>query len=104
MDSIKDTKERTTERPSPANVLEFSRQKEGDLEKRLLHWIVGIKKSNEQLIATLEQLRDSYTTLLGEKRVKGSSELICQVERVLSDARNARNLVMPVSAPGRQGA
>jgi hypothetical protein len=65
--------------------------------------VVGITKSNERLITTLEHLRDSYSALLGEKHVKGSSELICQIERALSDARKARNLIMPGSSPGKQG-
>lgn len=80
-----------------AKVLEFDQQQQGDIEERLLHWIVGIKKSNERLIATLEQLRDSYTTLLRETRMREPGDLMSRVERVLSDARNARSLLMPES-------
>ena len=103
MNSLKETKVPTTERPFRASVLELRQQQGGDQEKRLLRWVVGITKSNERLITTLEHLRDSYSALLGEKHVKGSSELICQIERALSDARKARNLIMPGSSPGKQG-
>lgn len=92
-----------TDKQSRANVLEFNQRQEGDIEERLLRWIVGITKSNERLMAALERLRESYIALAMDAPATASSELLLQVERVLSEARKAKTLVMVDPSPAKQG-
>lgn len=82
---------RTSGTPSRGNLLEFEKQS-GEIQDTLLRWIVGITKSNERLIAALEQMRDAYKKLLDDQLRSPSNDLLWRVEHALSEARTARKL------------
>jgi hypothetical protein len=92
------------EEETRAKVLEFNHRQDGNVEDQLLRWIIGIVKSYERLVTTLERLRESYGALLVETHASGSNQLLFEVESVLSEARRARSLVMQGSSPERFGA
>jgi hypothetical protein len=90
-----------TEKQPGAKVLEFNRPRESDID---LDWILGITRSNERLIRALERLRAAHIALLLETNRNGSTEVLSQAERVLREARQARNLTVVESSPDNHGA
>ncbi len=94
---------RPTKKKQGRNVLEFNPSRD-DVEARLLKWIRGIAQSNEQLVHSLERLRNSYKAMLTGLPAKEPEELLWQVERALTDARKAKSLVLECSSPESEGA
>jgi hypothetical protein len=49
-------------------------------------WIRGVLRSNEELLATLELLRDSYCAMLAGQPATNPDEIVAQVEATLKSA------------------
>jgi hypothetical protein len=62
--------------------------REGQLEK----WFRGVIQSNQDLIAALEGLRDSYQVLMQKQATEADEAVLMAVEVTLSRARNAQTL------------
>ena len=62
--------------------------REGQLEK----WFRGIIQSNEDLIAALEGLKDSYQLLMHKPASEAERAVLLAVEKTLSRARDAQTL------------
>jgi hypothetical protein len=62
--------------------------REGQLEK----WFRGVIQSNQDLIAALERLRDSYQLLMQKPASEADQAVLLAVEITLNRARNAQVL------------
>ncbi len=62
--------------------------REGQLEK----WFRGVMQSNNDLIAALERLRDSYKLLMRKPASEADQAVLVAVEITLNRARNAKIL------------
>jgi hypothetical protein len=74
-----------------ANILPFAVRepsREGQLEK----WFRGVIKSNQDLITTLERLRDTYQTRIQKPASEADQAVLLAVEITLSQARSAQIL------------
>jgi hypothetical protein len=66
---------------------------EASIEAQLEAWVDGIKESNDQLVAALERLRDSYKAMMAGGSVTDAEEILVVVEAALKNARRAKNVV-----------
>ena len=90
------------EQESDKKVVEI-RPGEEAFERALMAWVRAIAQSNGQLVLTLERLRLSYETLLAGGTIKDADELLWQVERALTNAERAKNLLAPGEPPATKG-
>jgi hypothetical protein len=80
-----------SKKPS-GKVFEFAVPQE-IIERQLESWVRGVPESNDELTTALKRLRESYCALLAGKLVKDDDEVLAQVEAVLLNAAEAKNVV-----------
>jgi hypothetical protein len=65
-----------------------------NIEAQLEDWIRRVFGSNDELVAALERVRDSYCALLaGRKPVKHDDEILARVEAALQNTAKAKHVV-----------
>ena len=78
--------------PASEKVLEFAVPQEV-IERQIEDWLQRIVESNDELVAVMERIRDSYRALLAGKPVKDDDEILAQVETALQNAAKAKTIV-----------
>ena len=77
--------ERTT-KPSDGKIIEFA-VTEDSVEIQLTYWIRDLINCTNELIPTLERLRNSYRLLRAGEPVTDAEEILWRVEQCLKDAK-----------------
>src|SRR5580704_10362082 len=72
-------------KPSDSKIIGFP-QKEDSVEMQLVYWIRDLVDTTNQLVPTLERLRNSYRLLRADKPVTDALEILWRVEQCLKDA------------------
>jgi hypothetical protein len=78
--------------PTSEKMLEFAVPQEG-IERQIEDWLQRVFESNDELVAVVERIRDSYGALLAGKPVKDSDEILALVEAALKNAAKAKDIV-----------
>jgi uncharacterized protein (DUF2342 family) len=73
-------------------VLQFAVPQDA-IEAQLEAWVVGLIKSNRELAAALERIRDSYTGMMAGESVTDAEQILAAVEAALTQAEKAKNVV-----------
>jgi uncharacterized Zn finger protein len=73
-------------------VLEFVAPQE-NIEAQLEDWIRNVFESNDELVATMERLRDAFCAQLAGNPVRDDDEILAQVEAALQNAAKAKHVV-----------
>jgi hypothetical protein len=82
-----------TKSKKPADkVLEFA-VPQNSTEAQLEEWIRKVFESNDELVATMERLRDAFCAQLAGNPVKDDDEILAQVEAALQNAAKAKHVV-----------
>jgi hypothetical protein len=84
-------------------VLEFTTPQAG-IGPRLVSWVRGVVKTNDELVLALTRLRRSYKVLLAGKPVTDAEEILWQVEGALQEAARSKNALASHSGREPQGA
>jgi hypothetical protein len=71
--------------PSDGKIIEFL-STEDSVEMQLAYWVRDLVNCTNELVPTLERLRNSYRLLRTDKPVTDAEEILWRVEQCLKDA------------------
>src|ERR1700733_15203342 len=89
-------------KPSDNKIIGFP-QKEDSVEMQLVYWIRDLVDCTNELVPTLERLRNSYRLLRANMPVTEAEEILWRVEQCLKDAE-VSSLLGLAWLRGREGA
>jgi hypothetical protein len=81
----------TTPNKSLRTILPFPGERHGYCDQQPEPETVRFARSNDQLVHTLERLRDSYRALLVGERIANAEEILAEVSNALMTAATAGN-------------